>query len=81
MSNYKRKTRLGNMTPLQETHLETIKREFVLLVDKKYRKGVKEHGGNLWKMQTMKLLDCAIDEAVDQVTYLLTLRRQLEEGL
>jgi hypothetical protein len=73
---YKRKTKLKGMTSLQETHLHEIKQQFSKLVDSKYRKGVQEHGGNLWLVKTTKLLDFAIDEAIDQVVYLLTLRQQ-----
>jgi len=42
----------------------------------KYVTGQKEHGGNLWEKEG--LLDMAIDEAIDQVIYLLTLKKQLE---
>jgi hypothetical protein len=73
----KRKTYIRGITPEQETHLLNIKREFYRLVDDKYRKGVKEHGGNLWKVKTSKILDYAIDEAIDQVVYLLTMKQQL----
>ncbi len=66
------------MTPEQERHLSDIKREFTGLVDRKYRAGQAEHGGNLWDVRVMRLIDNAIDEAVDQVVYLLTIRRQLE---
>ena len=74
---YKRKTRIKGMTPKQEAHLEFLKQAFASLVDPKYRKGQKEHGGNLWQMGNEKLLDCAIEEAIDQVVYLLTLKAQL----
>ncbi len=77
--NYKRKIRVREMTVLQESHLEIIQSTFNNLVDAKYRKGVKEHGGNLWKVKSSKILDFAIDEAIDQVVYLLTLKQQLYE--
>jgi hypothetical protein len=60
-----------------EQHLESIKRDFMFLVDTKYRKGNKEHGGNLQDLSDVQLLDAAIDEAIDQVTYLLTLREKI----
>ena len=44
------------------------------MVDHKYRKGQAEHGGQLWLNPS--LLDNAIDEAIDQVVYLLTLKEQ-----
>lgn len=65
------------MTAPQEDHLSRLKTEFTALVDAKYRKGQKEHGGDLYQKQTHYLLDMAIDEAIDQVVYLLTLREQL----
>lgn len=67
-----------SMTPDQEEHLEFIQDEFADLVEDKYRKGQKEHGGNLWEKEG--LLDMAIDEAIDQVVYLLTLKQQFEEA-
>lgn len=65
------------MTVEQELHLQSIKDEFSRLVDPKYRKGQAEHGGDLFSLTEMSLLNMAIDEAVDQVVYLLTLRNQL----
>lgn len=63
------------MNQQHEDHLKQIKDNFNILVDKKYRKGQEEHGGNLW--DKMDLIDMAIDEALDQVTYLFTLREQI----
>jgi hypothetical protein len=68
---------VGKMSPAQEAHLAFIKTHFSNLVDKKYRKGAKEHGGDLWGKDQLVLLDAAIDEAIDQVTYLLTLRDRI----
>jgi acetyl-CoA carboxylase carboxyltransferase component len=62
------------MTPEQEAHLKRIKTNFSSKVDKKYREGQKEHGGNLYHENIIQLLDKAINEAVDQVVYLETLR-------
>lgn len=62
------------MTPEQEQHLKLIKDSFQVLVDKKYRKGQQEHGGDLFNMSSLKLVDNAIDEAIDQIVYLFTLR-------
>src|SRR6267142_7052855 len=60
------------MNEQQEKHLADIKATFNQIVDSKYRKGQAEHGGDLWQLTGVQLIDCAIDEAVDQVTYLLT---------
>jgi hypothetical protein len=66
------------MTEEQEQHLGEIQDQFCDLVDAKYRKGAREHASQLNKDYTAKeLLDMAIDEAIDQVTYLLTLREKL----
>lgn len=65
------------MTPEQEAHLQRIKDQFLALADNKFRRGAKEHGGDLEYMQPFHLLDNAIEEAIDQVVYLLTLREVL----
>ena len=61
-----------------EDHLDSLINEFVDLVSEKYEKGVTEHGGKLWLKKG--LIDMAIDEAVDQVVYLLTLKQQIKNG-
>lgn len=63
------------MTPPQEAHLENIKEWFVSEVDKKYRKGVAEHGGNLWMKSG--IIDMALEEVLDLAVYLLTLKSQI----
>jgi len=65
------------MTEEQEQHLENIAEEAVRLIGRKYKKGVAEHNGNLWKKK--HIIDFAIDEATDQIIYLLTLKAQLKE--
>ena len=62
------------MTNAQETHLENLKWDVFKVIDKKYRRGAKEHGGVLSDMSEDDLLDNAIDEAIDQVVYLFTLK-------
>ena len=57
-------------------HISHIQSEFDELVDQKYRAGIQEHGGHLWE----KPLDAeALNEAIDQVVYLVTLRDQIRE--
>lgn len=66
------------MNEEQEEHLLSIKAQFNNMVDKKFRKGAEEHGTVLNKDYTKEqLLDEAINEAIDQVTYLLTLKEKL----
>lgn len=58
-------------------HMTRISERFSELMGEKYMKGVEEHGGNLWNKDG--LLDMAIEEAIDMVVYLLTLKEQNEE--
>lgn len=67
------------MTRNHEAHLDKLKKACLTLMDSKYRKGQKEHGGDLWRMPLEDLLDNAILEAVDQVVYLLTARERLND--
>lgn len=67
------------MNPEQEKHVEDISKEFYIAMAIKYEAGAKEHGGNLWDMDEDRLLECAIEEAIDQVVYLLTLRKKHRE--
>lgn len=65
------------MTPDQELHLKSILHTFAIQADAKYRAGQVEHGGNLWDLPVMQLIDNAIDEAVDQFVYLVTIRNKV----
>jgi len=69
------------MTPEQEAHLGRVKAAFAAKVDPKYRLGQAEHGGDLFRVAPLKLLDMAIDEAIDNVVYLETLRERLLEEI
>lgn len=66
------------MTMKHEDHLDELINQFVDLVSEKYVKGVEQHGGKLWLKKG--LIDMAIDEAIDQVVYLLTLKQQIKSG-
>lgn len=65
------------MTPEQEAHLSLVQKRFMQVSEVKYRRGQKEHGGSLFEKSDEFLLDAAIEEAVDQVIYLLTLKEKL----
>ena len=67
------------MTPKQIKHVERIIKHFNDQVNWKYRQGAIEHGGNLWDRSNIFLLDQAIQENVDQFTYLITLREKMVE--
>ena len=62
------------MDKQQEIHLARVKSEFIRLCNVKYRQGAKEHGGKLEDYTLLQLLDMALDEAIDQVVYLITAR-------
>jgi hypothetical protein len=65
------------MTPEREAHLKRIKARFANNVEKKYREGQREHGGDLMHNNLLALVEMAISEAVDQVVYLETIREVL----
>ena len=67
----------NSMTPAQEEHLASIKKRAAELIDRKYRRGQAEHGGDLWDLSVEALVADAIDEAVDQLVYLLTIRDRI----
>lgn len=60
------------LTPRQETHLQTIIATAQELLDKKFRAGATEHKGDLQDMPLVELLENALQENIDQFTYLLT---------
>tara|TARA_R100001086_G_scaffold249732_2_gene190615 strand:+ start:929 stop:1216 length:288 start_codon:yes stop_codon:yes gene_type:complete len=63
------------MTLQQEDHLTNLTRTVTTQIDKKYRAGQAEHGGDLW--ERVPLVEDMIEESIDQVTYALTLKQQL----
>lgn len=67
------------MTPAQEQHLAGIINQFNNMASSKYRRGQAEHGGNLFDLPAIDLVNEALAEAIDQVTYLSTLRDKIIE--
>ena len=67
----------NEMTPAHEKHLEQIKLASCDLLDRKYRAGQKAHGGSLWNMPAARQVENAVEEATDQLTYLLSLRQNM----
>jgi|TARA_R110002051_G_scaffold305675_1_gene375795 hypothetical protein len=63
------------MTLDQENHLAEIQQSISKRVNEKYRAGQSEHGGDLW--ERVPLVEDLIEEALDQMTYALTLKSQL----
>jgi len=69
------------MNAKAEKHLQHIKNEFHKLVDLKYRKGQKEHGGILSEKSAEFLINAAIEEAIDQVVFLITLKNKISNPI
>ena len=63
-----------DMTSEQYEHIMKLNQQFADEATEKYEKGCIEHGGGMWNMTKEELLDEAIQEAIDQVIYLMTLR-------
>jgi hypothetical protein len=64
------------MPPECERHLRRVKRRILARLDRKYRAGQREHGGHLWAKRG--LIDDALDEVIDLVVYLESLKEQLQ---
>lgn len=66
------------MNSKQIDHLNRIKEQVGYELTEKYVKGAKEHASTLSEDYTpLEVLDMAIEEALDQVTYLYTLREMM----
>ena len=65
-------------TEAHRYHLEQIKLATCDLLDRKYKAGVQAYQGTkLWTMPAAKVVENAIEETIDQITYLLTLRQNM----
>jgi len=62
-----------------ERHLAQVKRRVARRISFKYRKGQAEHGGRLWEKPALALVEDVLDEAVDLIVYMETLKEQLNE--
>lgn len=69
------------LTKAQRDHINHLSLEFTARMSEKYRKGAKEHGGDIFDLNEFVLLDEAIAEAIDQFVYLMTLRSKLTKRL
>lgn len=67
------------MTTAQRGHIGRTIQSTSAAMFAKYAKGAEEHGGNLWDHTAMQLIEMALDEAVDQVIYLSTLRDKMAD--
>lgn len=62
------------MNKKQNKHINDLINLASSLMKSKYENGVKEHEGNLW--ESKNILDEAINEALDLLIYLLTIKYQ-----
>jgi hypothetical protein len=65
------------LTSRQRLHLIRIRDSFDKAVIAKFHKGAEEHGGDLQDMDSLQLIRNAMDECIDQWTYLKTLEEKL----
>lgn len=65
------------LSEAQKQHMLSLTEEIHGLFIRKYMKGAEEHNSNLWELSNEKLLNEAINEAIDQLAYLLTLKQNL----
>lgn len=66
------------MDDRQREHRAKIMQAASMRIHAKYEAGAIEHGGLLSDLSADALLENAIDEAVDQLVYLLTLKDVME---
>lgn len=66
-----------SMTERSAKHLDRLLDEAATRIRIKYTQGNLEHGGDLLDKGLIGLVDEAVNEAVDQLVYLLTLREKL----
>lgn len=67
-------------TKRHQAHLDLILSSIANRITFKYKKGAKEHGGHLADRSALYLVDNMIDEAVDQLTYAITLKEKILQG-
>lgn len=72
-----------SMSPTQEQTLTYILSTSHELLDQKFRAGDREHRSEstgIMDLSVNTLLHCAIEEALDQLVYLLTIKRKLDQS-
>lgn len=68
------------MNKQQTDHLKRIIDQFNEEITAKYQAGAREHASVLSEDYTaLQVMDMAIEEAIDQVTYLYTLREMMRD--
>ena len=66
--------RLETLEPEPREHIKRVIREFAAEASEKYVNGQIEHGGYLPSMGVSVILNHAIEEAIDMVVYLYSVR-------
>ena len=69
------------MTKQQIAHMNKLNEMFVKMNTEKYKKGQKEHGGNLFDLTPLQLLEEARSEFIDGFVYVQTAIDQLEDEI
>lgn len=64
----------------EHLHMEAILVSFATRFRDKFKAGARKHGNDLRDKSALELVGDAIDEAIDQVAYLYTLRDKLAEA-
>ena len=59
-------------------HLTQIQAATCEALERKYTAGVEAYKTNLWEMPAMRMVEEGINEAVDQITYLMSLRQSMK---
>ena len=71
----------STLTPAQRGHISAIMRRVDAALYQKYEDGAAHHQGNLWDKSALGLIDEAINESLDMLVYLYTLRDKIvDEG-
>lgn len=66
------------LTNEQLEHIKEILEWFNTTMPPKYTKGAVEHGGDIRDLTPIVLVENALEEALDNIVYLLTLREKLK---
>lgn len=70
----------STLNPKQSAHRQEVVQEAAQLIHDKYTVGAKEHNTNLKEDTTVhQLVDFALEEAIDQMVYLITLKQKIDE--
>lgn len=67
------------MNKKAETFLHKISKEAIISIDTKYRAGDKKYKGNLLDMSLEELVQEALQENIDQYTYLKAIEEKLKK--